>query len=71
MASALGECWLEAFGDVIQGAGSVLDSRCGRSVDAGACPGDGMAGRLHGFCECQTFTADRITRNISERYVLC
>jgi hypothetical protein len=26
MASVLGECWLEAFGDMIQGAGSVLES---------------------------------------------
>jgi hypothetical protein len=26
MASVLGECWIEAFGDVIQGAVSVLDS---------------------------------------------
>jgi hypothetical protein len=71
MTSALVESWLDAFGDVIQNAGYVLGNRWGRSVDAGVCPGDGMAGRLHSFCECQTFTANRITRSISGSYVLC
>jgi hypothetical protein len=44
MTLVLGECWLEAFGDVNHGAGSVLGGRWDRSVDAGVCPGDGMAG---------------------------
>jgi hypothetical protein len=56
---------------VNQRAGSVLGSCCGYSVDAGVCPGDGMAGWLQSFYECQTFTANHITRRISGCYVFC
>jgi hypothetical protein len=54
---------------VIQGAGSVLEGRWRRSENAGVCPGDGMAGGLRSFYKCQTFTANRITRSPSGRYV--